>query len=49
MEVKSCGYRWVGKQDLQEFNFTMMNHEKSLARKCKILAIEDDTQPKPQP
>jgi len=31
MEVKSCGYRWVCKQDLQKFNLTMMNHEKSLA------------------
>jgi len=47
-EVKSCRYRWVGKQDLQEFNLTMMNHEKSLASKCKILAIEDETQPQPQ-
>jgi len=37
MEVKSCGYRWVCKQDLQEFNITMMNHEKSLAPKCKII------------
>ncbi|AES65465.2 putative TIR domain, winged helix-turn-helix DNA-binding domain-containing protein [Medicago truncatula] len=45
MEVKSCGYRWVCKQDLQEFNLTMMNHEKTLAQKCKILAIEDETQP----
>jgi len=49
MEVKSCGYRWVCKQDLQEFNFTMMNHEMmnheiSLARNRKILAIEDETQ-----
>jgi len=28
MEVKSCGYRWVCKEDLQEFNL-MMNHEVS--------------------
>jgi hypothetical protein len=49
MEVKSCGYRWVCKQDLQEFNFTMMNHKNSLTRKQKILAIEDETQPQPQP
>ena len=40
MEVKICGYRWVCKQDLQEF---------ILAKKCKILAIEDETQPQPQP
>ncbi|AES75153.1 disease resistance protein (TIR-NBS-LRR class) [Medicago truncatula] len=38
MKVKTCGYRWVCKQDLQEFNLTM-NHEKSLARTCKTLAI----------
>jgi hypothetical protein len=49
MEVKSCGYHWVCKQDLQEFNLTMMNHENSLAQKCKILAIEVETQPQPQP
>jgi Leucine-rich repeat (LRR) protein len=49
MKVESCGYRWVGKQDLQEFNLAMMNHEKSLARKCKILAIEDETQQQLQP
>ena len=48
MEVKSCGYHWVCKQDLQEFNLTMMNHEKSLASKRKILAIEDETQPQPE-
>jgi len=28
MEVKSCGYRWICKEDLQEFNL-MMNHEVS--------------------
>ena len=49
MEVKSCGYRWVFKQDLQEFNLTMMNDKNSLTRKGKILAIEDDIQPQPQP
>jgi len=48
MDVKSCGYRWICKQDLQEFNLTM-NHEKTLAEKCKILAIDDETQPQPQP
>ncbi|RHN52986.1 putative winged helix-turn-helix DNA-binding domain, toll-like receptor [Medicago truncatula] len=47
-EVKSCGYRWVCKQDLQKFNFTMMNHENSLAQKCKIMAIEGETQPQPE-
>jgi len=30
---------WVCKQDLQEFNLTMMNNENSLAQKCKILEI----------
>jgi len=45
MEVKSCGYRWVCKEDLQELNLTTMNHENSLAGKCKILAIENETQP----
>jgi len=48
MEVKSCGYRWVCKQDLQEFNLTIMNHEASLPQKCKILEIEDGTQPQSQ-
>jgi hypothetical protein len=43
MKVKTCGYRWVCKQDLQEFNL-MTNHEKSLTRKRKILAIEDGKQ-----
>jgi hypothetical protein len=49
IEVKSCGYRWVCKQDLEELNLIMMNHEKPLAQKCKILEIEDETQPQPQP
>ncbi|RHN52965.1 putative winged helix-turn-helix DNA-binding domain, toll-like receptor [Medicago truncatula] len=44
MEVNSCGYRWVCKQDLQEFNLTMMNHKISLAPKCKIMAIEQPEQ-----
>jgi len=42
MEVKSCGYHWICKQDLQEFNKMMMNHEKSSARKRKIFEIEDE-------
>jgi len=49
MEVKSCGYHWVCKQDLQEFNFTKMNHKNSFAQKFNILGIEDETQPQPQP
>ncbi|AES76805.1 putative winged helix-turn-helix DNA-binding domain, toll-like receptor [Medicago truncatula] len=48
LEVKSCGYRWVCKEDLQEFNLTMMNQENFLAGKCKNLAIEDETQPEPE-
>jgi len=48
LEVKSCGYRWVRKQDLQEFNLTILNQENSLAQKCKIMAIEDATQPEPE-
>jgi hypothetical protein len=47
-KVKSCGYHWVCKQELQEFNL-MMNHEKSVAQKCKIMAIEDETQAQPKP
>ncbi|XP_013453138.2 disease resistance protein RUN1 isoform X1 [Medicago truncatula] len=47
-EVKSCGYRWVCKQDLRKLNFTMMNHENSFAQKCKIMAIEGETQPQPE-
>jgi hypothetical protein len=37
--VKSCGYGWVHKQDLQEFNF--MYPGNSSALKHKFLAIED--------
>ncbi|RHN52964.1 putative winged helix-turn-helix DNA-binding domain, toll-like receptor [Medicago truncatula] len=37
MEVKSCGYRWICKQDLQEFNITMLNHENSLAPKYSYI------------
>ncbi|AES76839.1 putative winged helix-turn-helix DNA-binding domain, toll-like receptor [Medicago truncatula] len=48
LEVESCGYRWVCKQDIQEFNL-IMNHKNSLTPKCKILTIEDETQPEPQP
>jgi len=41
IEVKNCGYHWVYKEDLQEFNLTMMNHRNSLAGKRKSLTIED--------
>jgi len=37
-----CGYRWVYKEDLQEFNFANMNHINTLAGKSKFLAIEDE-------
>ena len=36
IQVKNCGYRWVHKEDLQEFNLTMMNHRNSLAQKRKF-------------
>lgn len=42
LDVKNCGYRWVYKQDLQEFNLTMMHPRNPLARKRKFLAIEDE-------
>ncbi|XP_058733730.1 uncharacterized protein LOC131605386 [Vicia villosa] len=45
VEVKKCGYHWVYKQDLQEFNSTMMHPENMLTLKRKFLAIEDETQP----
>ncbi|XP_058733732.1 uncharacterized protein LOC131605388 [Vicia villosa] len=47
VEVKKCGYRWVYKQDLQEFNSSRMHPKKMLALKRKFLAIEDDAQPQP--
>ena len=40
-EVKKCGYRYVFKQDLQQYNSTMMHHRNSFAQKRKFLAIED--------
>ncbi|GAU41307.1 hypothetical protein TSUD_93870 [Trifolium subterraneum] len=40
-EVKNCGYGWVRKQDLQEFNLTTMHPGNSSALKHKFLAIED--------
>nr|WIL59999.1 nodulation protein [Melilotus officinalis] len=39
MEVKNCGYRWVYKHDLQEFNLTMTHPGNLLALKRKFLAI----------
>ncbi|XLT49544.1 hypothetical protein HN873_042148 [Arachis hypogaea] len=43
VEVKRCGYRWVFKQDLEQFNPTMMFSANSSAQSPnhKFLAIED--------
>ncbi|XP_072082480.1 disease resistance protein RUN1 isoform X2 [Arachis hypogaea] len=43
VEVKSCGYRWVFKEDLEQFNPTMMYSANSSAQspKHKFLAIQD--------
>ncbi|MED6170034.1 hypothetical protein PIB30_026747 [Stylosanthes scabra] len=41
VEVKSCGYRWVFKQDLEQFNPTMMYTANSSTQKHKFLAVED--------
>ncbi|CAK8577206.1 unnamed protein product [Lathyrus sativus] len=46
-EVKKCGYRWIYKQDLQEFNSTMMHLGNKLALKRKFWEIEDEAQPQP--
>jgi hypothetical protein len=40
-KVKNCGYGWLHKQGLQEFNLTTMHPGNSSALKSKILAIED--------
>nr|WIL60000.1 nodulation protein [Melilotus officinalis] len=40
VKVKSCGYHWIYKEDLQELNLTMMNHRNTMGGKCKSLAIE---------
>jgi hypothetical protein len=37
--VNSCGYCWVHKQDLQEFNFMYPGNSSALKR--KFFAIED--------
>ncbi|XP_052114680.1 disease resistance protein RUN1 isoform X2 [Arachis duranensis] len=45
VEVKSCGYRWVFKEDLEQFNPTMMYTANSSAhhnQKHKFLAIQDE-------
>jgi hypothetical protein len=42
MEVKNCGYGWLHKQDLQEYNLTTMDPVDSLALKFKSLTIEDE-------
>jgi hypothetical protein len=39
-EVKNCGYGWLHKQDIQEFNVTTMHPGNSSALKRKFLAIE---------
>ena len=45
LEVKSCGYRWVFKEDLEQLNLTMMQSGNSSVRKHKFLAIDDEAQP----
>ncbi|XP_025642447.2 disease resistance protein RUN1 isoform X2 [Arachis hypogaea] len=45
VEVKSCGYRWVFKQDVQHFNPTMMytaNSSSHHNQNHNVLAIQDD-------
>jgi hypothetical protein len=42
MVMNNCGYCSVYKQDLQEFNLTMMHLENSLVLQNKFLAIEDE-------
>ncbi|MED6114926.1 hypothetical protein PIB30_085247 [Stylosanthes scabra] len=43
VKVKSCGYRWVFQEDLEQFNPTMMSTANSSAQnqKHKFLAIQD--------
>ncbi|KAK2434576.1 disease resistance protein RUN1 [Trifolium repens] len=43
-EVKNCGYGWLHKQDLQEFNLKTLHPGNSSALKHKFLAIEDEAQ-----
>ena len=45
LEVKSCGYRWVFKEDLDQLNPTMMQSGNSSVRKRKFLAIDYESQP----
>ncbi|KAK2380963.1 hypothetical protein QL285_068608 [Trifolium repens] len=47
-EVKNCGYGWLHKQDLQEFNLTTMHPGNSSTLKRKFLAKEDEAQQQPQ-
>jgi hypothetical protein len=42
MVMNNCRYCLVYKEDLQEFNLTMMHLENSLVLKNKFLAIEDE-------
>ncbi|MED6157063.1 hypothetical protein PIB30_019899 [Stylosanthes scabra] len=43
VEVKSCGYHWLFKEDLEQFNPTMMytSNTSSQNQKHKVLAIQD--------
>ncbi|CAL5212913.1 unnamed protein product [Lathyrus oleraceus] len=36
VDVTNCGYRWIYKQDIQEFNLTMMHPGHSFTRKRKF-------------
>jgi len=41
VDVNTCGYRYVFKQDLEQFNSAVMHHRNPYAQKRKFLAIED--------
>ncbi|KAL5131084.1 TMV resistance protein N [Glycine soja] len=43
MQVKSCGYRWVFKEDLQQLNPNMMFRGNPSSRKRKLLSIPEPT------
>ena len=45
LEVKSCGYRWVFKEDLEQLIPTMMQSGNSSVWKRKFLAIDYESQP----
>ncbi|WJX44725.1 hypothetical protein P8452_31671 [Trifolium repens] len=44
-KVKNCGYGWLHRKGLQEFNLTTMHSVDSLALKFKSLTIQDEASP----